>query len=320
MNKGNVMYIHDSVKTSKFSRDKKLNLLKRGVITVGQFVNLIDVNDPYTIIGPAVVDKSCINEFIQEWKSNTVKIQSLQDAFIEDIKPQTILDKLDILSEIFPEINTLSAELQYKLKNTNCQVCERNKYLIKIISQIKDLYKDGRDLKEEADFINAIIDKYFPLHNKILTEYNMDEFDINWVKPDTIIGMGNDLIMGLSNCFDCCKKHIGRAKAFYEEWHQGYPEHNTLMYNEFVKANKVLEEGYVLYWDSLSQLDMASCELVGSNFGDLEGSAQVEIIELANKIRQARILFQENTEKVPNWDKLRIEVQKLQNKINKHKK
>lgn len=44
------MYIHESVKTSEFIQDKKLNLLKNGVITLGQFVNLIDRNDPYTII------------------------------------------------------------------------------------------------------------------------------------------------------------------------------------------------------------------------------------------------------------------------------
>lgn len=44
------MYIHESVKTGEFIQDKKLNLLKNGVITLGQFVNLIDRNDPYTII------------------------------------------------------------------------------------------------------------------------------------------------------------------------------------------------------------------------------------------------------------------------------
>jgi len=44
------MYIHESVKTNEFIQDKKLNLLKNGIITLGQFINLIDKNDPYTII------------------------------------------------------------------------------------------------------------------------------------------------------------------------------------------------------------------------------------------------------------------------------
>lgn len=44
------MYIHESVKTEEFIQDKKLNLLKNGVINLSQFINLIDKNDPYTII------------------------------------------------------------------------------------------------------------------------------------------------------------------------------------------------------------------------------------------------------------------------------
>ena len=44
------MYIHESVKTNEFIQDKKLNLLKNGIITIGQFVKLIDKNDRYTII------------------------------------------------------------------------------------------------------------------------------------------------------------------------------------------------------------------------------------------------------------------------------
>jgi hypothetical protein len=91
------------------------------------------------------------------------------------------------------------------------------------------------------------------------------------------------------------------------------------MYNEFVEANKVLEEGYVLYWDVLGQLDMASCELVGYNLEQLDKTFNVEILDLANKIRTARILFQENTNNVPDWNQLRIEVQKIQNKISKLK-
>jgi hypothetical protein len=41
---------------------------------------------------------------------------------------------------------------------------------------------------------------------------------------------------------------------------------------------------------------------------------EAEIIELANKIRAARLLFQEDSNKVPNWNELRVEVQRLQNK------
>jgi hypothetical protein len=155
--------------------------------------------------------------------------------------------------------------------------------------------QDGRELGELDDFIQDIIKTYFPDNNKLVNLNNAHEFDITWIKPEKFISLGTDLIDGLVNCFDCCKKHISRAKVLYEEWHLGYPDHGTLMYNEFVEANKVIEEGLVLYWDSLAQLDMASCELVGYNIEHLDKTFNIEILELANKIRTARILFQENT-------------------------
>jgi hypothetical protein len=186
------------------------------------------------------------------------------------------------------------------------------------LNDIKEYFRDGRDLYEMKDFIESAISKYFPYYKQNLLN-NSQEFDITWVKPEILIGLGRDLITGLTNCFECCKKHLSRAKIFYEEWKQGYPEHSTLMYNEFTEANKTIEEGYVLFWDSLGQLDMASNELIGSYLSDLDSNGQLEMIELANKIRTARIAFQEDSSHVPDWNNLRIEVQKLQNKLNKLK-
>ena len=91
------------------------------------------------------------------------------------------------------------------------------------------------------------------------------------------------------------------------------------MFTELIKSNKALEEAFSYYSDSLAQLDMASCELVG-NMTDLDNTYLVQIIELANEIRSQRILFQEDPTKVPNWNQLRVDVQRLQNKINALKK
>ena len=313
------MYLHSSVNNPKFLNDKKLNLLNAGIITIGQFVNLIDLDDPYTVIGPAVVAKDSIDEFIKEWKDSTINLKTMDEAFMREINPETIIQKLPVIQQVFPEIEDLVNDLNEKLKNTSCALCVKNKALLQIISRIKKLSEDGRPLGLHANFIKAIIDKYFPVADKLVNESNVNEFDFMWIKPESLIALGADLIEGLTSCFDCCKKHLGRAKVLYEEWHMGYPDHGTLMYNEFVEANKTIEEGYTLYWDSLSQLDMASCELVGSNFGVLEKPVQLDMIELANKIRAARLLFQEDSTKVPDWDKLRLEVQKLQNKLNKMK-
>lgn len=213
------MYIHESLH-NKYTNDKKLNLLKSGVINFTQFINLIESDDPYTLIGPALVAKDAVNTFISEWKNSTINLKTLTEEFIQDISPKTIIEKLPALNELFPEITDLVKEFNLKLESVTCTACVKNKYIVAIINEIKKYYKDGRDLKEEEQFITSIIEKYFPLHNKIVSNDNLNEFDINWIKPDTLVGIGDDLIMGLTNCFNCCKKHIGRAKAFYEEWQQ----------------------------------------------------------------------------------------------------
>lgn len=312
------MYIHESLKNGKFNSNKKLNLLKNNIITIAQFVNLIDITDPFTIIGPAIVDKDHINDFIQDWKNSQMNLKTLHEAVVEDITIENVFNKLHILVDLFPEISILYNELEIKLNGPNsCPVCTRNKYLINIVNEISKYYKDGRDLGEFADFVNDIVIKYSTINNSIIDATNLNDFDINWLNPDSFQGVGYDLIQGLHACFDCTKKHLSRAKAFYEEWKLGYPEHGTLMYNSFIEANKTIEEGYVLFWDSLGQLDMASCELVGSDLNDLNKDFRTEIIELANEIRNARILFQEDSTKVPDWNHLRVEVQKLQNKLSK---
>ena len=58
----------------------------------------------------------------------------------------------------------------------------------------------------------------------------------------------------------------------------------------------------------------------GFDLNNLSETGRLEIIELANKIRTARILFQSDSTQVPNFNQLRVEVQKLQNKINAIKK
>ena len=51
------MFLHESLNDQIFASDKKLNLLKRNVITLAQFINLIELTDNYQVIGPAMVAK-----------------------------------------------------------------------------------------------------------------------------------------------------------------------------------------------------------------------------------------------------------------------
>ena len=314
-----MLFLHNSLNSNKFANDKKLLLLKKGIITIGQFANLIDQNDKYILIGPAIVDKKKIKEFIEEWKNRQIDAESLTEQRSKLITQLDVIEKLDEIVKIFPETINLVDEFKEKLKTSTCQKCTKNKYILSIIGSIRPLINDGRDLGNLKEFINDLMMKYYPISGKIASVGSFADFDIEWIKPDEIIGLGNDLIDGLMNCFDCVKKHIGRAKAFYEEFQQGYPNHEPLMFTELIKSNKALEEAFMYYSDSLAQLDMASCELVG-DMSDLAEGYQVQIIELANEIRAARLLYQEDPTKVPNWDKLRLNVQKIQNKIRMLKK
>lgn len=311
-----MLYIHNSLNTPKFLNDKKLYLLRTNIITEGQFMNLLSINDPYTVIGPAVVDKTKINQFLEQWKNSQNTMTPLQDAFVKSISQQEIIEHLDALVPIFPEINNLVKELKLKLKNAECPICVKNRYILYILLKMQQYYNDGRDLKDQKGFIEQVLKNYFPFAHKVINVEKLDEFDITWIKPDSLIALGQDLIIGLSHCFDCCKKHLSRAKVLFEEWHQKYPEHGTMMYNQFTEANRDIEQGYTMFWDSLGQLDMASGELVG-NMMELNQGFRIQIINLANQIRKARILFQEDSNNVPDFADLRIKVQKLQNKLNK---
>lgn len=313
-----MLYIHNSLNTPKFLNDKKLYLLRTNVITDGQFMNLLSIDDPYTVIGPAVVDKTKINQFLEQWKNSQNTMTPLQDAFVKSISQQDIIEHLDALADIFPEIVNLVKELKAKLRDAECPICVKNRYILYILLKIQQNYNDGRDLKNQQGFIEQMLKNYFPFAHKVFNMEKVDDFDITWIKPDTLVALGEDLIIGLSHCFDCTKKHLSRAKILFEEWHQKYPEHGTMMYNQFIEANRDIEEGYTIFWDSLGQLDMASSELVG-NIMQLDEGFRIEIINLANEIRKARILFQEDSNQVPDFDHLRLNVQKLQNKLNKVK-
>ena len=310
--------LHKSVE--KYVDDRKLSLYKRGIITYQQFINLIDKNDPYTLVGPAIVSKDSIIEFLNEWKDGKKNI-TVADKPIEvshQITVDEIIKGLSIVEYNFPESKQLINEFKTKLENAICKPCTKNRYVVALANIIHEHFNDGREYsKSDYEFIEKILERYFPENGKIKIE-NSNDFDIEWIKPDIIVGLGTDVIEGLTHCFECSKKHLSRAKILWEEFNMKYPDHGTLCFNEFTEANKDIEEAYCLYWDSLGNLDQSSCELIGGNdFTDLPHGYQVDIIELANKIRIQRINFQADSSNVPEWNKLRIEIQRLENKIRK---
>lgn len=311
-------FLHDSVKTYAFQNDKKLCLLKKGIINFAQFASLIDKDDPYMLIGPAVVAKSSVKEFILEWKSKELNISEGRKADYPKVNFIQLLEKLDKLREVFPELEQTINEFEEELKTADCPKCVKKQFVGGLVKQVDELSKDGRDLGELAEFIEMLRLKYDS--NESENEVDLfSKYDVEWVNPDSITGLGDDIIEGLDFCFDCVMKHLGRAKILYEEFLLGYPDHRDLAFDELWKGNKALEQAYLAYLNSTSELDMASCELVG-NISDLPKSIAVEMIELANTMRAQRLVCQSDFTKVPDFDKLRIEVKKLALKYHKMNK
>ena len=311
------MFLHQSLYAQKFNANKKLNLLKNKFITIGQFLSLLQPSDPYVLIGSTVVDKDYQNQFIKQWKQHKHNIKNISD--LPKISSNQFIDNLNIVLINFPQTKQLINQFFQKLKTSSCSNCTKNRYLLLIATKIKQHYNDGRQYSEYDKFIfQKILNKYFPFDNQtgIVNLQVSNIYDNTWIQPDSLINIGYDLIDGLTNCFQCAKKHIVRAKTLYGELYLGYPKHIQLMFNQFTEANKVIEQAYVLYWDILGQLDMSSSQLVGQLI-DLPSCCREQIIELANKIRTARINYQENVQNIPDWNKLLIEIQLLENKFNK---
>ena len=304
------MFLHDSVKTDFFRNDRKLNLLRKGVISVAQFVSLIEQKDDYLLIGPAVVAKGAVKDFILEWKMRQLHMDAVKGGGLAKVSYDGLAERLDDLDKAFPEIALITKELREQLKVAVCPKCVKRQYLGLIVQKIKGLKGDGRDLSPVADFIGLLEGKFGEGEDG-QDEDGQTRYDVEWLRPEPLIGLGSDLIANLGNCFECVIKRLGRAKILYEECLTGYPGHARLSFDELDKGTKAIEQAYITYLDSMGQLDMASCELIG-DLTSLPDGWSADMIELANEIRQARLMCQADPEAAPDFDGLRLKVKRLE--------
>lgn len=313
-----MIFLHDSLKTKKFETDNKLNLLKRGIITPTQFINLIEPTDKYVLFGPTIIDKTKIKDFIIEWKNHQLNVDSAIQEKVDALHIDDIIKNFDIIENHYPEVSPIIQQYNEQIKYATCPKCTKNHHLTAIVALINKLRENGdsRDLGDDAEFIETTLNKFSAAYSNDVTVNSYNEYDVEWIKPENLIGIGYDLIDKLESCFECSIKHIGRAKILFEESNLGYPEHAEIMMDELVKGNKDLEQLYLKYMDACVELDMGSSELVG-NIVDLNPNSATEILELANKIRQQRLLFQEDHTKVPEFDDLRLSIKKLELKVRK---
>ena len=312
------MFLHESLNAEKFLNDKKLNLFKNGIINITQLVNLIEPTDGYVVFGPAILDKLKIDDFIIEWKKHQLNIENNKRLNFKSFSNDEIIQKIENVIKIFPELCERYNEFKQELTYSLCHACTKKSMISTAINIIKQL-KDSRDLGKYKDDVDDILQIY---DYELLNNSNLDltnKYDIEWIQPESLIPLGQDIISKLDHCFECVIKHIGRAKILYEEFLLGYPEHHELCIEEIVAGNKNLEELYLKYMDSCAHMDMGSIEMAG-DIVSLDKRYADKILNIANEIRKQRISFQNDINQVPKFDELRLEIKHLELAIKKDNK
>ena len=101
-------------------------------------------------------------------------------------------------------------------------------------------------------------------------------------------------------CRDCGRKHLSQAKlklsqakVLLKEAFQGYPEHFEFAFEQMKDAEDQVWEAHDLYWDAMGHMAEASDELVA------------EYGEMANTIRDSRLLLQNDPNYSPDFDGMR---------------
>lgn len=308
------MYLHESLNSEKFKTNKKLLLVKQGVITLEQFIALLEDSDPYMMIGPAVVDKDFIDQYIEESQVYTDNVEHQQNKkhnFTNIQLVEKLLNLIPMVKDNLPEIERSLNSLYKQIVNNKCQTCVIIKYIGMFIGMTSIYVYDGRDNSKYIDQyeeIKSVIDNSKPYDN---VNSILAKLDNNWIAPEQMLKLGDDLVEGLQSCLDCVIKHLERSKILCGEMVQGYPNYKEILSNEMLKSIEVYEAFYLKYWDVLGELDMASNEMVG-DIKSLNGNKLVnEIINQANTIRKARIdlMF---SHKLPQFSKLMLDTKKIQ--------
>ena len=125
-----------------------------------------------------------------------------------------------------------------------------------------------------------------------------------------IVAVAEAMDIGLKQCYLCAKKHLGRAQAFFEEYHTGYPDHLKNLVDSLFDAHTAVYKAFQLWQRVQNQMDMSAGELLGNK---LTGrTLHKDHIELAAEIRAERLKFDENPLYVPDFDGLRYKIHRLQ--------
>lgn len=144
---------------------------------------------------------------------------------------------------------------------------------------------------------------------KNVTEVNKSKEQI----AAEIDAVANSLEIGLTQCYLCAKKHIGRARMFFEEYHTGYPTHIKQLVDSLFSAESEVYEAFQKWQKIQDQMDMAAGELLGNS---TEGrTMKQDHIALAAEIREERLKFDQNPLYIPKFDELKYKIHRLQHEV-----
>lgn len=119
--------------------------------------------------------------------------------------------------------------------------------------------------------------------------------------------------INLEQCYLCAKKHVERARDFFEEYHTGYPDHMKNLIESVHVAEMDVRKAFIQWQRIMGQLNMGEGELLGRDANQL--TMRTEHIALANKIREERLHLSDDPLYVPNFDDLLVEIHLLQHRV-----
>lgn len=117
----------------------------------------------------------------------------------------------------------------------------------------------------------------------------------------------------LEQCYLCAKKHVERAKDFFEEYHTKYPDHIKNLIQSIRVAEQDVMRAFLLWQRVMGQMNMGEGELLGNDLNRLV--MRGEHIALANKIRNERIKLSDDPLYSPDFDSLLVDIHILQFKV-----
>lgn len=119
--------------------------------------------------------------------------------------------------------------------------------------------------------------------------------------------------INLEQCYLCAKKHVSRARDFFEEYHTKYPDHIKNLIESVRVAEQDVMRAFLLWQRVMSQMNMGEGELLGNDLNRL--TMRKEHIALANRIRDERIKLSDDPLYSPDFDTLLVEIHLLQHKV-----